>query len=391
MSNTPLFPPTVADVQRIAALDDPVVRNLQITQCYYELSQAMAQLTGPGANWCTVATWASNQAGQSIRKEDLQRALERLVRRSQDATAAAQAMAAQGAAISGDETRSLAGAVDALRDALSPAAAFERTRQAVARGNRKVFEEIGLQFAHFIALFAGGALADDDLAQFDAGLRPGDPPDGQRYLRQAFARYVEAMAADDDKARAELLLLANLEIGFHEQTRLQPEIREAMDAPVYSSAALRRRLLEELFPDPGARVKLLAAKLAGRADSLFEARDRLTEEVQRLGREVVTGHMMTLRLAGVGELRLGRELPVGFPALLQDVANPDLHMLLQQVELARDDGHQAGVEDWSRLPERMHFIADLFRTYHLEASLFDPPFTADEEVVIKEGRRPDSV
>ncbi|MCB0230841.1 MAG: hypothetical protein KDH90_17285, partial [Anaerolineae bacterium] len=122
MSNTPLFPPTVADVQRIAALDDPVVRNLQITQCYYELSQAMAQLTGPGANWCTVATWASNQAGQSIRKEDLQRALERLVRRSQDATAAAQAMAAQGAAISGDETRSLAGAVDALRDALSPAA-----------------------------------------------------------------------------------------------------------------------------------------------------------------------------------------------------------------------------------------------------------------------------
>ena len=351
----------------------------------------MAQLTGPGANWCTVATWASNQAGQSIRKEDLQRALERLVRRSQDATAAAQAMAAQGAAISGDETRSLAGAVDALRDALSPAAAFERTSQAVARGNRKVFEEIGLQFAHFIPLFAGGALADDDLAQFDAGLRPGDPPDGQRYLRQAFARYVEAMAADDDKARAELLLLANLEIGFHEQTRLQPEIREAMDAPVYSSAALRRRLLEELFPDPGARVKLLAAKLAGRADSLFEARDRLTEEVQRLGREVVTGHMMTLRLAGVGELRLGRELPVGFPALLQDVANPDLHMLLQQVELARDDGHQAGVEDWSRLPERMHFIADLFRTYHLEASLFDPPFTADEEVVIKEGRRPDSV
>ena len=271
MNDNLLPPPAVADVQRIAALGDPVVRNLQITQCYHELSQAMAQLTGPGANWCTVATWASNQAGQSIRKEDLQRAFERLLRRSQDATVAAQTMAAQGAAISDDETRSLAGAVDALRDALSPAAAFERTSQAVARGNRKVFEEIGLEFARFLALFAGGQPGDEDLAQFYAGLQPGDPPDGQRYLQQAFARYVQAMAAADDKARAELLLLGNLEIGFHEQTRLQPEIREAMDAPVYSSTALRRRLLEELFPDPGAKLRLLTARLAGRAAPLFEA------------------------------------------------------------------------------------------------------------------------
>ncbi len=391
MNSNQLPSPTVADVQRIAALGDPVVRNLQITQCYHELSQAMAQLTGSGANWCTVATWASKQAGQSIRKEDLQRALERLLRRSQDATAAAQTMAAQGAAISGDETRSLAGAVDALRDALSPAAAFERTSQAVARGNRKVFEEIGLAFARFLALYAAGQPRDEELAHFYAGLQLGDPPDGQRYLRQAFARYVQAMAADDDKARAELLLLANLEIGFHEQTRLQPEIREAMDAPVYSSAALRRRLLEELFPDPGARVKLLAVKLAGQADPLFEARDRLTEEAQRLGREVVTEYMMTLRLAAAGELQLGRELPVGFPALLQQITNLDLRALLQQVEPAADGDRQAGVADWSRLPERMHFIADLFRTYHLEASLFDPPFTSDEEIVIKEGRRPDSM
>ncbi|MCB9155259.1 MAG: hypothetical protein H6649_14545, partial [Caldilineae bacterium] len=111
MNDTQILPPTIADVQRIAALDDPVVRNLQITQCYHDLSRAMARLTGPGANWCTVATWASNQAGRSIRKEDLRATFERLLRRSDDATRDAQAMAAQGAEISGDETRSLAGAV----------------------------------------------------------------------------------------------------------------------------------------------------------------------------------------------------------------------------------------------------------------------------------------
>lgn len=62
--------PTLADVERIVALADPAVRNLQITQCYCELSRALAARTGGGpANWCRVATWASKQAGQTIRKE----------------------------------------------------------------------------------------------------------------------------------------------------------------------------------------------------------------------------------------------------------------------------------------------------------------------------------
>ena len=72
----PPSPPTVAEVERIAALPDPVIRNLQITQCYQALSVAMAQRTGLRANWCTFATWASKQAGQTIRKEDLSRMLE---------------------------------------------------------------------------------------------------------------------------------------------------------------------------------------------------------------------------------------------------------------------------------------------------------------------------
>jgi hypothetical protein len=74
--------PTVADVERIAALTDPVGRNLQITQCYCELSRAFAARTGAGpANWCTFATWASKQAGQTIREEDLARRLGVLRRR----------------------------------------------------------------------------------------------------------------------------------------------------------------------------------------------------------------------------------------------------------------------------------------------------------------------
>ena len=67
-------PPTVTEVDDIAAIGDPVVRNLRITQCYHELSHAIAARVSPGANWCTFATWASRQAGQTIRGEDVTQA-----------------------------------------------------------------------------------------------------------------------------------------------------------------------------------------------------------------------------------------------------------------------------------------------------------------------------
>lgn len=65
--------PRVEDVERICAVADPMVRNLRITQCYHELSAALADRLGAGANWCTFATWASKQAGQTIRRQDFLR------------------------------------------------------------------------------------------------------------------------------------------------------------------------------------------------------------------------------------------------------------------------------------------------------------------------------
>ena len=61
----------VDEVKRIASITDPVIRNLRITECYHRLSLAIQKRTGPGANWCTFATWASRQAGNTIRGEDL--------------------------------------------------------------------------------------------------------------------------------------------------------------------------------------------------------------------------------------------------------------------------------------------------------------------------------
>ena len=79
---------------------------------------------------------------------------------------------------------------------------FELPSDAVARGNRKVFEEIGCEFARY--LHECPADAPDDAAELEAflaGLRAGDPPEGQRYLRQAFMRYARAHAGRRAGAR----------------------------------------------------------------------------------------------------------------------------------------------------------------------------------------------
>lgn len=386
----PAVPPSVEDVRRIAALTDPVLRNLQITQCYHDLSLALAQRLPGEANWCTVATWASRQAGQSIRGEDLRRALERLIAESREAAEAATALESAAATIHPDHTESLAGAAEALKGALSPAAAFDRVSAAVADGNRKVFAEIGLAFAGFLALFEDGIPPDAaSVAAFTETLAPGDPPDGQGTLRQAFSHVQAALGSADATARAQWLLLANLEIGLHEQTRLQPEIRAALDAPIYDPAALRRRLLAELLPDPGSRLRLAVLALSDRAAPLLAARDRLAAEAQRLGRLAVTEHLMTLELGHGRLVRLGRDLPGEWPADLRTITNPELAALLRRVDPTPDSPAGTGAADWSDLSQRLHFIADLFRAHHDDAALFEAPFTPEQTADIRAGQRPE--
>jgi hypothetical protein len=103
-SELDLAVPTIDDVERIRGIQDPVVRNLQITQCYHELSAGLANRLGMQANWCTFATWASKQAGQTIRKQDLERLLERLLTQSRATLQASEEVAAAASGQGGSHT-----------------------------------------------------------------------------------------------------------------------------------------------------------------------------------------------------------------------------------------------------------------------------------------------
>jgi hypothetical protein len=277
-------------------------------------------------------------------------------------------------------------------DALDLSAAIDHNSAAVARGNQKVFAEIGREFARF-----GAACLDDTsfevarIEQFCAGLRPGDPPDGQQLLRQAFGRYYQALFEAEPKARGELMLLANLEIGLHEQTRLQPDIVDALEAPLIPPHEFARRFIAAVFPDRMWIMYglLLLRRLLGRPLLLELAIERLIAVVRREVRSLITEQLMVLCFPHDLRLRLGQDLTAQFPPALQHIASADLVRLLKQIDPTPDSVRESGAMDWGDLPDRMHFIADLFRCFAAAPDLLEAPFTPDQVRAMKAGRLPE--
>ena len=439
--------PTVDDVSRIAAIRDPVVRNLQITHCYFELSQAAAKLIGSGANWCTFATWASKQAGQTIRGEDLARALEDRMAGSPEVRLLFESI--------GRELRQLGRnkGARAIREtvfsALDADAAFARASTAVARGNLKVFAEIGFEFARFLSAVdnsprpqteapaseipesgqarsgsaasgppasssaASGASGSTDrqsdslisegldphagalrmldsefLASFCASLRAGEPPEGQRLLRDAFTAYGETCRSPDAAARAQLLYFGNILIGLHEQTRLQPEILEAMNATLGDTKEIRNRILKALLPGFWVRARVRIVRILKRELPLDTMLNLLIDNVQQQIRRITTRSLMTLRLAQERTLQLGRDLDEAFPPELARLSHPGLTAMIERIDPTRDSMLESATVDWSDLQDRMHFITDLFRCYHNWSLLFDAPFNESQVTHLNAGRRP---
>jgi hypothetical protein len=387
LTNPPI--PTLEEVQRIIKIENPVIRNLQITQCYHELSAVLAWRSGLAANWCTFATWASKQAGQTIRKEDLKRLLEHRLNRSPTAVRASESVAE---AVSITGANRIKSPPDLMLRADNFTTAIDRASEAVSRGNKKVFEEIGVEFARFYHTCILDLEPDNQkIIRFCQELHPGEPPDGQSYLCQAFTHYYQALFEENAKTRAELILLANIEIGFHEQTRLQPEIAESLDAGLVSFLEFVRPLFRSIFPLHGwlHLVHLYIRRLLGRPTALDLAVQSLIAEVGSQLRQAITEIMMTISLPSGILLRLGKDLTIGFPETLKQITNQELGFLLEKHDLTPDSLIDSGALDWADLPDRLHFIIDLFRCYQEEHNLFEPPFTPEQVAALKDGRLPD--
>ena len=373
--------PQVEDVDRIAAMANPVIRNLEITECYAELSAAMRARSGGAADWCSFATWASRQAGRTIRGEDLLDRVDQILGRRSWLLAPLAALSRLLLRKGLFQPQTTLGRVVAAIH--TPFDAFERASTAVAAGNLEVFAEIGREFARFLATVPPDAAeSSPEFLSFAAQLRSGPPPDGQDYLRDAFAHYQRQRSERDPAARAAWMLLANVKIGLHEQMRLQSQIAAAVDAPLTTAVDLGERVLRAWMPVRRwpVRIDRVAAAIARTCGA------RLRREAIAVTQQAITESMMVLSLPTI-VLSLGRNLIAPVPATLA-VAPAFLAAFVRDYDPCPAGGTACAATDWCDLAQRMHYIVHLFRAYAEESTLFSRPFTPDQVAAFRAGSMP---
>lgn len=366
----PRAPGGATSLERVAwivALDaDPVRRNLFITQCYHDLSAALAKRLGAeNANWCTFATWASRTAGRFIRDEEVPEAFRRLLEISPRID---EGLARANAAVTRIKPEA---AIPRHRVLGVSRRIVEEVGELITAGNLAVFSELGPLFSRTIAAL-DQAEDGSAVAQVAASLAPGQSErGGQTLLRQALAGYAAAREADDPRRKAALVLLANARVGLHEQIRLQPYIAGSIDAPVQAAlfepvdeaAACLPRGLQTLF-----RGALRLAVL------------RAANDAKRRWQELATRELMTLELPGE-TLVLGRDLPAPkgqplYPPVLDPVEEAETLAFLRRHGADRPAATGTAADNWTRLEDRMRYIIDLFRSRQVDAKLQAPPFTS---------------
>lgn len=344
-------------ISAVAEMDDPVLRNLWITQTYHELGLRMASRgLGEDATWPLFAVWASKSAGRIIRGEELPGLI-----RDRITTSGVLAAARQGANRRWRWPRYIRLVEELTHEHLTTIVdgVAHQVSTHLARGNLIVFQE---QAPLFEALAAG------------------DEPDPGRGLKDAAARYQAALAEPDSGERAVQVLGANVRAVAHEQRRLQAHIAAAVDAPVESGLL---RLLDDQVGRfvPGRFLRSIAGS----------AVTELCAELKRLWEDAATTVLMRLSTPDE-DLDLHETLPAppgGAPLFPPVLSGCDAAQALGAWDTTLGTGHPCGAEDWVSLEQRMAYIVNLFRSRQRCAALFDPPFTDAQLEAMGAGRLPD--
>ncbi len=342
--------------------DNLVVRNLQVTLGYYQLSRGMRRLIGShNVSWVGMATYASKTAGQAIRHELMPKRLKSALIRAAgyDETHVFLREELMGA----DSELSTVG-TSRLADALRQVSLL------VSEGNVMVYAELAGPFLTLINQFSNSW--DHDEAELDrlltGNLRPGPVEDnGQDLLHEAFTAYYAARFETDAKRKAEHVFHGNMLVGLHEQTRLQPYIDQALATPIH---IMRRG--------------------SGTSGGTAEQQDRGL--MLRLAKKWGTRMLMSLTFPN-RELRLGKDVvaPTGvirFPPDLITLEDPRVKELVGQFDRGLNTLSGSAADNWASLDDRMSFIVDLFRSHQQYKRLFEAPFLDDQIEAIESGHLP---
>lgn len=320
-------------------------------------------VSSKNVNWTSFATHASKTAGQALRHELMPRLLKSAMLR-----------------LGGYENtfmflnEGLGSAKPQLFEEQNSrlGEAFRQVSLLVSDGNITVFEELALPFTAFYDSFKDDWDYDEVKLQLflDENFEPGPLSEGgQDYLREAFTAYYRARYETRAKAKAEFVLQGNLLVGLHEQTRLQPQIEQALAVPL------------DLFSDN--------PKHSGEGKAALKNPSPL---MSGLISKTFTQMMMLITLPS-RDLKLGQTViaPTGvvsFPIDLLEIENPRCLELVRMFETSQDTLSGSGAENWASLEDRMSFVVDFFRSHQQYKRMWDPPFSEEQANVIESGHFP---
>jgi hypothetical protein len=371
------------DIARVTGLQDPVLRNLYISQRYHDLATLLTnKLGGPDVTWPAFATWTSKAAGDAIRNEETPGFVRDLVTGAED------------------DIMPWLGRIEVVIHALLPTTGFHAsfvlspirealdvTATSIARGDRKLFAELAPLFARFVEHMGfSRAPTPEALARFLESLDPRHGAEGgQEALRGAFTAYHRAILESDSVAKARFVLLGNCLVGLHEQIRLQPEVAEIMDVPV--DVILRKHVHATIVSGVDEAV---FARLVRAIEKPFSG---LAAVVGNLWTLVATRYLMSIALPGFtirGAKVTGQAASRTFiPPSLQNITAPDgLVTLFRQYDRSRASREAPSI-DWRVLDERMHFVVNLFRSRQQDPQLLAQPFSDAQRELIELDRVPD--
>lgn len=366
--------PDEAEIATIAALDDPVLRNLWITESYARFAHHLLDRLQTDQTWCTFAIWASNTAGVSIREEELPRIVRDLLDDCDDQVDAI-------VEVGSDHHPAVDWMVGNLRrthvDRLMRTA-LRDVADHIAHGNALVFAELGPLFVRFIDEIERreefGAHEVDDV------LRRAQIPTDLELVHDAFRCYASAIAADDPSVRAQFVLAGNIAAVLHEQQRLQDDVAAALDAGLVDVAGEIERRCRRWVP------AFLRSRIAAAAER------RVARHVQHLWDHTATCLLMTMDVPGE-TLRLSRDVPPPpdgplFPPALDPIDLDELSALMAVWDPTAGTGVGSGAHDWADLHVRMGFIVNLFRSRQQTLTLTTPPFSEEQLAHMAAGRRP---
>jgi hypothetical protein len=368
---------SLARIEWITALDDyPVRRNLLITQAYHDLSSGLERALGSGnANWCSFATWASRCAGRFVRDDEVPARFRAHLGQLEPVSVALARTESALERLHADAKIDAHGLLELVRDVV------QRISTLITAGNLAVFGELAPVFSRALDAFAVDE-GPDALKSVAETLEPGlTERGGQSLLQSALLHYAAARVDQDPHRKAARMLLANAQIGLHEQIRLQPFIAGSIDAPI-------REALYEALEKSGSR---LPAPIRHEVHAVMS---RLVHPVAdaagKLWEEFVTHFVMTLPLPS-GTVMLGRKLPPPpgaplYPSTLDPIVDDDVADFLLHYGAHEPHSVAHGAVNWATLSDRMRFILDLFRSRQCDLSLMYEPFTADQREALLAGR-----